>query len=254
MYVYFSMAKIYNRNCDYCDCFYSKQNAHFCCRKCFYNSKAGSEDNIPIFDDKLHQIIEGIMFSDGCMTKRFKNAYFRFAQSSKNQEYVEYVAREFLCLNQIKKRDINLKGKIYSLVNFNTRSNDIYTKYYNRWYKDGKKIIPEDFRITPLSLYHAYIGDGGLNNSSKNSKRNRTDIRIATCSFSIEQINDIFVKQLENLGIHSKVYIQSKKYPVLRIYRKESIKKFFDFIKNNFLNCFFYKFPDGKIKEWLYKL
>ena len=237
------MPKNYKRNCNFCGQYYEGQNEFFCHRKCFYNSKSGYLDTNLTISSELHQILEGVVFSDGNLRKQ-SSAYLRFAQSLTKMEYVVWLAQKFGVSQNIKTRTVSLKGNNYPLIEFSTRSNELFTSYYDRWYPNGKKVIPSDFKITPISLYHLYIGDGCLDLLS-NSPRYR--IRIATCCFDKVNIEKVFLSQLDALGI--RCTFEGKN--VVVISRQDSLKRFFDFVQPNDLACFDYKFRCLKDTKWL---
>jgi hypothetical protein len=237
------MPKLFKRNCDYCGAYYEKQNAMFCSRNCRHNATALCQDNNTEMSDELHSTLEGVLFSDGNLRMQ-SNAYFRFAQCEEKKEYVYLLANKFGVLPKVKTRDIFLKGKTYRLTQFETRSNHTFTKYYHRWYPSGRKIIPSDFKINPISLYHLYIGDGCLDLLS-NSPRYR--VRIATCSFDKKCIENVFMHQLANFRIFGTI----QKNNIVEISKQDSVKRFFDLMCPSTLGCFDYKFRCIKDTGWL---
>ena len=94
--------------------------------------------------------------------------------------------------------------------------NDIHKE----WYQDEMKIVPKSIKITPNNLLHWFIGDGSFADGT---------VTLATNSFSDKDVK--FLVQILNNTIHisSRLY-NSKDGPEIKIYKKLSVKWFFEFI------------------------
>ena len=135
------------------------------------------------------EILDGIIISDGSIS--ISRISGRLSLIFK---YIETINRAIIDLPSMKflkpwKYESNIdKRTNKSYINYQTKSlsyHDILLEY-NRWYKNGIKIIPDDLEITPLMCYWWFIGDGY--NSNKN-------VYLCTDSFdknSVEKINDKF--------------------------------------------------------------
>jgi hypothetical protein len=87
--------------------------------------------------------------------------------------------------------------------------------YRQRWYPQGIKIIPKDFKITPLSLYHWYIGDGSFFQDHRERK-----IILYTNGFTKEDVDWVREQFLKidvkfNLNLR-KFKNYDKLYPILK--------------------------------------
>lgn len=141
----------------------------------------------------------------------------RFLYTSKYKEYVEYISKV------LKKSGIEQSGKIIRRINnqYKSTSYNYCSKAYpelkslcNKWYSDGKKIVPKDIELTPLTCRQWFIGDGNLGQCNKNPY-----IRLATCGFSISDV-EWLVTQLNQLGFkvtrqssYNRIYISTKSTP-----------------------------------------
>ncbi len=113
-----------------------------------------------------------------------------------------------------------------------------------RWYagENLKKAVPTDVRITPTSVMLWYLGDGSLTHIEE---CNTYVVRLSTCAFSPNEIENILIPKLAEHNIEG--YRDQHKNDI-RI-AASSIGRFFDFIGNKSpISCYDYKF---NIPEWL---
>lgn len=142
--------------------------------------------------DIEREIFDGIIISDGSLS--ISSISGRLSIVSKYSETIERIIKDLPSINFLNywKYDSKPdKRTNKSYTNYQTKSNsyrDLLYEY-NRWYKNGIKIIPIDVKITPLMCYWWFIGDGyNLNNN----------VYLCTDSFdksSLMMIND---KLIEN--------------------------------------------------------
>lgn len=164
-------------------------------------------------------IIIGSLLGDGYLSKygRSKNAMFRFKQSSKYASYVDYMYRSLsgyvscgVRTEKVKKPS-KVDGKISHAIKywngefieshyFWTKSNLVFTKFYQSWYPEGKKVVPKDLKLNPRIIAHWYAQDGS-NNVTKNSK----GVFLYTNSFTLEECEFLAYK-LKDLSIKTKIY------------------------------------------------
>lgn len=232
--------------CNYCGKSVKNKFCNGSCASLFYWSK---NNNIEI-SQELHEIIEGTLFSDAGLELNNKNGNinprYYFKQSSKSYEYVKYVACKFKLETNIKlfKNLSGLNRDIITYDNrFRTKSSPDLLSYYNRWYNNGKKIIPKDFTITPNILLHAYLGDGYMYNRKSYYGKYKSPCQIlCTDCFNIEDVTR-FIDLLESVDINA--YIRwtrydPKGYPRVVI-RRNSFNRFFEYIGKCPVKCFEYK-------------
>ena len=191
-------------------------------------------------DEELQQILTGELLGDGYLTiyNNCKNACFRHA--SKHREYSEYLLEKFKIYDpHILSRSVG-KNKYFHLT---TKSNTYLTKIYNQWYNlDGKKekIIPEDIELTPLVIYHWWVGDGGFNNT----KNGQSFANIHTEGFRKKYV-DLLVEKLSEIGFESSLIreprMKNKEFGYYIKINQNDLYKFITMMENN-LKCFEYKF------------
>jgi hypothetical protein len=156
-------------------------------------------------------IVTGSLLGDGSipkLTRRAKNNLFRLKQSKLHESYVDYVYKklEDMCASGLKyetsRKPSKINGKIchdvatwdgsycYS-VYFRTRSKPYFTELRNKWYSDGRKIVPCNIKLNPTVLAHWYVEDGS-NNVTHKSK----GVFLYTNSFHVDEC-DILCQKLD---------------------------------------------------------
>ena len=174
---------------------------------------------------KQKELVFGCLLGDGYCKKigNDKNATFEFQHSLKQKEYVDY-KRSFL---------LNVPGRAYEYVRRDIRTNVEYntytasfltntcfTDFHTMFYNNGKKRIPIEYLdelYTSFALAIHYMDDGSC---IKKSDSNSYDISIATCSFSIDDLNQLvyFLKKKFNLEFtiqnsSNRIRLKSKDIP-----------------------------------------
>lgn len=195
--------------------------------------------------DKLTQMqsehIIGNMLGDGHieMGKLAHHARLHIVRQTKDKEYIEWQAKVF---NNICSDDAvghssffdKRTQKTYFRTSFRTRSCPIITEYWNKWYPNGKKIVPRDFQLTPLILLIWFLDDGSCHfDYSKSCSTMRLDLN--TMGFSEEE--NIYLAGLLSEYIKSEVKIlKSKNKSYLRL-NNISCRKFISIIDPIFPDC-----------------
>ena len=199
-------------------------------------SKAGhlARGNHCHLSNEAKQWINGELMSDGCLISRslYSARYFHV---SKYLEYAQYIS------DTLNSFGIKQSGKIYK---YKDKNLNCYTYHYislqygelfpiyEKWYIKGKKIIPRDLKLTPLTLRQEYIGDGHLSHP----KNGRPLIELATCGFLIKDV-EWLVKQLNKIGFKS---TRQPAHNVIGI-STYSVKDFLGYIGFCPVKCYQYK-------------
>lgn len=117
---------------------------------------------------------------------------------SKFPKYLQYVS------DALKSFGIKQTGKICKI---HDKKYDCYFYCYtslcyeellfirNKWYPKGKKIVPRDLKLTPLTCQQWYLGDGSLSDP----KYGKSSIVLHTTGFPVSDVRWL-VDQLINLG------------------------------------------------------
>ncbi len=155
-----------------------------------YDIKIGS---LPaLLNQFQEEVLTGLMLGDGCLfyNKLSKSKYPMLTISRKISD-IEYLRDNFLCFKQFcNYDDVKLfnyhdkrTNKIYYGCKFSTFACPLFTNYYNLWYINGKKQIPKDLKLTPLTCAIWFCDDGSV----VVSKNKRLKIKLSTHGFSLDE-------------------------------------------------------------------
>ena len=184
-------------------------------------------------------VLVGKMLGDGSYySKSEKSASISFSHKKEHEEYLNYTIN---CLGDIagNKQTEIISG--YGTMMARGRTQNLPSIYicFSKWFNDsGKKIVPQDIKLNPISLAFWYMDDGSMSHHEKQEDR----INLAACSFSENDI-DILLNALNiQCDINAEKYLSSKKYWRIRINAKDT-KKFFTLIAPYVCKTMQYKLP-----------
>lgn len=178
-----------------------------------------------------HEILVGSLLGDGTLRKQGsrKNALLEVNHSLKFQDYVDWKWQSFqeYVLTPPKAR---LGEGVRVAYRFTTRSLPVFTDFYNRFYKNRKKLVPFDLKLTPQSLAVWFMDDGS---------KSRSAVYLNTQQFSLTEQHFLKELLLESFGINCTLN-RDKQYWRLRV-STESTKILVALIRPYILRCFAYK-------------
>ncbi|MCK9434376.1 MAG: hypothetical protein M0R32_06020 [Candidatus Cloacimonetes bacterium] len=195
---------------------------------------------------RLVEFINGLLLGDGSLVMARHRKSARYLHSDKNKEYIYWLKKELekfglevkirTEIRDIGKNEIKDLKRYYHL---STKSYRDFMSLRRRWYPNGKKKTP-DIKITPITLFNWYIGDGHYNPPFKEGKLRGEQVTIAMLYDYAGRT--VLVEKLNKLGIYCTehktcIYVRSK-----------SKQSFFDYIgQHKYLvpECYKYKFPEG---------
>lgn len=156
-----------------------------------------------------------------------KTALFELHKGIKELPIVETIAK-ILKENGYDSNFIKHEDHFY----FKTELSVQIQKMYERFYLDGRKILPDNFTLNEQKVFNWYVGDG-----TYNKKEDR--ISFATHNFKENEVRRLSEDLNNKVGIHSAVYkTHDKRYPdseywIINIRRKADVDKFFTYIENS---------------------
>lgn len=172
----------------------------------------------------------------GDATLRSQSQYSAsFSYGSKYLEYICYIR------DTLKSFGIKQTGKISKrrgewgsyVYRYDSLTYAELLPIYKHWYPDnGKKIIPREIKLKPLTLRQHYIGDGCLNHP----KHGRPYIVLSTDGFTIPDV-EWLVKQLIILGFKTTRYPSRNTTAI----SSHSTKDFLNYIGKCPTECYSYK-------------
>ena len=172
--------------------------------------------------------IDGLMLGDGFINfkknKNYQNA--RYVIGTSSMEWAKYAMKPLLnyCpCDPVVYQKINKKHP-NPIWESKTKTHPDIIIQAKRWYsgQNESKVIPNDIRITPISVMLWYLGDGSFSMHGSNSSH----LRLSTCSFKREDIERYILPKLKNHKIDG--YIDKYKGDIF--INSHSIKYFFNFI------------------------
>ena len=152
-----------------------------------------------------------------------KIATFQLHKSKDEIDWVYFLAQKF----EQNKHPVKIRHK-NTVYLWSNASVQLY-KLYQKWYPDGKKIVPRDLKLTPQTVLHWYIGDGsyikGIND------------RICLYTLCFDKNDNNFLSDLLSNEVEVPVkvwrtrdYRTSKIYYCLNITRSHNIRKFLEYL------------------------
>lgn len=173
------------------------------CRKC-------NSNQIPqtlTYEQK--QFLNGLMLGDGSIVYPTKNgSLFPRLTITRKSTDIEYLNWQYNFFKEFYNNTPKLRSaydkrteKIYYSCNIQTKSGQIFKDYHNKWYLNGKKIVPRDLVLTPLTLLIWFLDDGCITTSSKNA----LTMKLSTDGFLKDDVS--FLAQLLSDFIGKKINI-----------------------------------------------
>lgn len=177
------------------------------------------------------QIIVGSLLGDGYMRiiPGRSNAFLEINHSIKAKAYVDYKFESLkrLCESSPKERSTN-EGRV--AYRFFTKQHKVLTDLYHQFYQHGRKIIPADLVLDPMTLAVWYMDDG--------SKSRDRDVYLNTQQFSAnDQKRLLYCLRL--IGIQARLN-KDKHYFRIRI-MKGSINLFMKMVAPHVIDSMKYK-------------
>jgi hypothetical protein len=114
--------------------------------------------------DLQHQVMIGGLLGDGSLQKEGKYPRMKIDRQAIDKPYIDwqYKVFETLCLSGVREfeRFDKRYNKSHKYVSFRTRAVPAFLTYYNEWYPNGIRLVPETIAFTPLILAVWFADDG----------------------------------------------------------------------------------------------
>ena len=147
------------------------------------------------YSDEQYQFFDGLIGSDGSLTKQGnKNA--KISCAFKYEEFATYIKDKLNLKNVHKKTHFSDRYKAGFCIQYGVMSsnNVLFSKERERWYNNGAKLIPDDFRFSPTSMNIFYLSDGYITKKGK-------VIYLCTNAFEKTNIEQVLIKNLNYINI-----------------------------------------------------
>lgn len=138
-------------------------------------------------------LIIGTILGDGYLRiiPKRKNAFLEINHSFSQKQYVDWKFEKLknICISAPKRRKGNGNRIAYR---FYTKQSPELTEIYNLFYKNGKKIIPDDLKLDVIALSVWFMDDG--------SKCGKSNFYLNTQQFCKEDQNKL-IEKLNEIGL-----------------------------------------------------
>ena len=145
------------------------------------------------------QIVTGLLLGDGCLS--FNGRSVEFSHIAEKEPYVDYLI-DMMGNIAGNKQKARISGYGSKMSPARTICCNGIKDYCMRFVNDGKKIIPKDIELSPISLAIFYMDDGSLQHSDVQEDR----CIIAMNDYDEESVNN-FIEALRD-----QMHIESIKY------------------------------------------
>jgi len=228
--------------CNQCDNEFSRLGSHW---------YASSSCDFPLFTDNEEEVITGLLMGDGCIDNSTKNP--SLVVNMTNKEFLKHLDSYF----GNKSSGVNFFRSAKDQASqgrFSDNPDNYSDQYrwksvtnpklleYRDWYSTGKKLFPENIKLTPTIFKYWYACDGTYDTSGS---QNRISIAASNEANNKEKINSYFI----NIPKPSNWNITERSSGGKRcniVWTKSDTKKLFDYMGEP-LPGFEYKWPNQKI-------
>jgi hypothetical protein len=156
------------------------------------------------FNDQQEQIMIGGILGDSCIFKDKRSQYHRlqFAHSLNQKEYFLFKYNIFKdlfnCYRETITLDKRTNNTYYAIVS-QSITHPILSDYYNKWYKDKRKVVPNDIYIlNDFGLAIFYLDDG-----YKHIVENKYMYEISVNDYDKESVDKIQDMLYKNFSIET---------------------------------------------------
>lgn len=200
------------------------------------------KNHLKIINNK--DIIDGLLLGDGCISVKNGGLFAILNVSQTDRGLVEYLRDKICPEAKINERKTKRKTIYYFSV-----TNSSLIPIRERWYPNGKKIVPKNLIFTPLMVLNWFMGDGSTS-FTKNKKQ--VNLTLSTESFTKEEV--IFLKNGLSKAIGQEIRISTNKgsfsdrtYFRLSSGKSSFTNAFFDYVGECPVECMKYKWKRGRV-------
>lgn len=188
--------------------------------------------------ERQKQILDGLLLGDGHLERQTGalSARLKIEHSIGQAAYVAWKYsewRDWVRTPPRARQRHNRLGSVSTNVGFTTLSHAELEGFRRRYYRDGRKAVPGDLRLTPLTLAVWFMDDGSRKSSQCKG------LYLNTQSFTAAEVDLLRSVILRDVGVETRVRKQSDG---LQIYiPSPSVAEFTAFIVADMLPSMMYK-------------
>lgn len=194
----------------------------------------------PILLAQELDILDGHLLGDGSVFKTGKDRiHCVYAHACVKAEYLNWLVSSTYFLSDRKIYEYNVFDKrtlkVYNRYQIKSLSHEVFTKARQRWYPDGKKILPKDLVISRRGLLRFYMDDGSWH---------KNGMYLATNDFSVDDVCTLQEKITKFCGFQLGIHKTGKEGVYKLFIRKKDRKQFIDIIGFCPVSCYSYKWGE----------
>lgn len=193
-----------------------------------------------VMTDRQQQILIGLMLGDGHLERQkgALSARLKIEHSMNQAAYVDWKFsewRDWVLTPPKQRQRRNRLGTVSTNIGFTTVGHDAFEQVRVRFYRDRRKVIPEDLQLTPLSMAVWFMDDG-----SRKSRQCR-GLYLNTQSFTSSEVRLLQEVMRRDVGVETSVR-QQLDGPQIYV-PSSSVGDMVRFIEKEVLPCIRYKLP-----------
>lgn len=207
---------------------YCTPNHQIFCNGHYINAENCKSDDIVLMIKNIDEIsyiqqsvLVGKMIGDGGLNMKNGSASMDFSHKKDHLQYLEYTLR---CLGDIagNRQTNRMSGYGTEMTRARTINSSGIYQCFKDWFVDGKKIIPDNVRLSPIALAFLYMDDGSLGHDDKQEDR----ANFALCDYDEKSIDNFVNNMWIQNNIECKKHQDASGYWRVRLNAKEAIKLF----------------------------
>lgn len=195
------------------------------------------------FTKEQYEFFDGLIASDGHLSRTNGRKNSAINCKFKYKMFAQYI-NKYLNLHYNIKKCIHKSGRYKSgqciSYNLGSQNNILFTQERSRWYLNGNKAIPRDFRFSPVSMNILYLCDG---------TKHGNIITLCTQGLQKDNLENTIVKGLKDIDINSRI----DRYGQIVIDKINTIK-FLNYIGECPIGCYKHKWFVGKSKRYFFDI
>lgn len=194
----------------------------------------------------LDDFMIGLMLGDGhlrAITNSNQNSRLVISCQIKNKDIIDLIGRVlksngFTFNTRKSSRFDKRTKKTYESITLESHVSTYFTKLRNMWYNnEGKKIIPDEIKLSPLALSVWFMGDGHSRWIKGNKK---VQVKFCTDCFTEKEVK-ILLEKITELGIQGHIFKVKENRFNIGIMKSHEVEKLMIIMKPYITNSFNYK-------------
>jgi len=213
------------------------------------NRRPATNINYVSLTPELSEILDGHLLGDMSVVQERKQAA-HLSQSNKHQAYLDWLS-SLLSAHHVEQR-----GQIKEYRNKVGRSWIYHSRYYrdfvalrNRWYPEGKKIVPSDIELRPITVQRWFMDDGSFFKAKGNVIGR---VVFSTNSFARNDVDFLASKLVSAIGSNSIHVNKAMVGWTIQFSEQKTVQMFFDYIgacPEGLESIYGYKWPSSSGKN-----